>query len=1119
MKPNKLRIHKLRSLLVIMLLSWCVVSGIAQQVNISNGAYYSASITAPAGSFFYRIHTFKNNADPLISGQVELNYPNAPTDNNLGFREIILAKGNIDLASTTFYNPLLSPFSPTMPLNGIAPIATGLGASTAYGTSSFFSTPIQVSNIDLASNEFFYLIEKFESKACPSGGLPNNFVTLDIVFKSTSQTLCNTTSGSNSSCPYSNSGNIQLQHAGVPSMTANFGAIPGSNLNSSVHLLTEENNCAANSRVGRKMTFTLNNFPLTDPQVDMRFNRTSANEHQLLEADPNSVRISFTLYTDPANTLSSAIIADGLTLDDFKNPVSGTSNFNVKKLMNADGNPFAWDPVSIVSNVADPVPTGVLPTQKYANNIITKPSLKDNGVDEALVGLTFNFSNLNALASSGSGGISTSSTFNPTGSSPNFLVIYPGSTIEISYEAEFINSDDFSDGTAGSKDYSYLKEEVPFLHTEYFKWAGATTCGNYFNFHRGNGNFTNSKPTFDLSAHPGGFMKGSDDSHYEIWDGDIETMVVDMPAYSSYGMHGINYNGYPESKDPLAVDWEHSIMEFEIELERGFSNSLPNSVDHSFITGMFGGAASTSSCTSINFGNDQSGAITFREGAPTVTPTSKIPAPLCGSGNLGTGSYLLPKDVFEIRKPNGDVIYPDEINIEPILVGGCDQGQRWKVRIPMNRLYGYYGSNKVLDYAMGNADLRFKVQGYCPASEPTTQYTVKAYIIPAYCDQTVSPTLTYTTLPISPNNYVNGTCNTTIDPSCSGERNRWLVGKTGTSWSVTCPGCKTPGVAVIKENPVRHEDFIGWKDNDDDGIADMPLDKAPLDSINRNLIRHGDVMTLKAFSYLYDPAVYLDNSDSDEACASPKSLWGPIDEFNTNALANPPAGGTPLILDKWVFDINFDGAGVSGRGLFYPLIKDAIDPVSGVTRVFTADDDLEYDSYHDLAQNYPSAINVVYDDGTNPIWQTNYVLSEDEIVWLTANDFRVVVKYEDVYAALQQSNSSLPNSTVNYFSGNDKWKFEFALQFITDVDRSAYNTAAFIPLGNATENAKKIDIGLTYEMYVTSATAETLLVDKAILDDHPFEYERAVNQSTPSEVHNPRGDSHEAHQFPQRSSV
>ena len=1089
MKINGLKKSRRYNLLLFLLFNICGSVVWSQPVNISNGHFFNGILQVPANKTFYRIHTFQNDANTFSNGSLVVHHPFPPNDIGIGFRELIVATGSTLLTpSSGFYDPLVSPFSSGQPLVSATQLATYQSLPVAYGASSYLNTPVVFNGISIHGGDYIYVVEIFESAVCPSSSGQVSTVNLALSFESTSQDMCNTqpSLAVPATCNYTNSGDIEVADALTAGFDVQYGSVSGSGLPSIVNTLTDENNCGNSSKVARSITFKLEQSSLTDPQVQFEFNRVQPNEFQLLEVIPSSVRISFTLYKDASASLSNAIVATDLLLTDFLSPSSGNPNFNHLIYDDAVATGQQLTPASILGFQPDPYPVGFPSTAKKANAIEIKPSLKDNGT-EVLAGIRLNFSNLNALASIGTGGIQTAPSFNPASATPNFLTIFEESTFTISYEAEFVNLDEISDGTGGTRDYSAFKEEVPFLHTEGFLWSGMDGCSTYFELDKSNAN-SFSKPKFLLEAHAGGFLKGSYGSNFDVWNGDIETMTIDFPFNNKLrGSSYHNATGYSQFDDPLVVDYEHSTMEFVVDLERGFSIPCPNMADMSAITGLYDPSSSSNFCSSPNFGNDQGGVIVYQEGGPLGGTV----APVCGSGTLGSGSYILPKDVFEIVGTNGDVIHPDAIVIEPLQTGACVDGQRWRVKIPMNRFYGYNNVNANPIFVFEYAQLRLKLQAYCPASEPQTEYTVKAYIIPAYCDESVLPAVTHTTFSDPTISYLNGSCNNTIDPSCLGDRNKWMVGKTSTKWTLTCPGCKTPGVAVTPEDPVRHPDFIGWKDSNDDGIADAGGAAADLATINRNLIRHGDVFTINARSYLYDPAIVV-NDDSEEDCNLPECLWSSADEFNTNALYNSPPGAKKVKLDKWVFDLSIDAGTLNGRNLFYPLLYDASPSGTTSSKVFEVDDDLDYNEYNNLASAYASTIELTYKDAMNTSWNATYTISEDEFTWLSTNEIRIALDLQEVYAQLIQENPSLSTSVPLYFSGNENWKFDFKLQFLTDVDASAYSASVFQPLGNSSGNANTTNISFNYFMYITDATLDTLLIDKAELNDHPSEYEVAV---------------------------
>ncbi|MDX2362470.1 MAG: T9SS type A sorting domain-containing protein [Crocinitomicaceae bacterium] len=761
-------------------------------------------------------------------------------------------------------------------------------------------------------------------------------------------------------------------------------------------------------QISRKLHYELTSgSPLIDPYFSIDLNGA---ETQLLEIDPADVLLNIHIVTDEfggfIEALNVPLTSMSLPLRDVQRQDNAGSDIPLA--------PLDYGPLENVAFITQP---GVNPSTMSTVPSLATPS--SSGIN-VLQRIDLHLSNLNLGAN-----YNTTTAYTTYGSSTDpiqrlmgYISAFPGSYIEVDYIGTFVPAADFH------PDWDNHVENIPNLNIQEYTISGFNSCQDNVGITGGN-TFIHEQNNFGFIGNP---MFGDNDFFVPSWDGDTQIISADLSI-------PLNDNFLANARAALDFDYACSFIEFVVEMEQGMSVICPGSVDGTTIEFINGGQ----SCTTPNF-----------------TDTDCF------------GSISAP-EIFKIDLGFGDIVEADHVTIEP-LNGNCSEGQKWTIRMPLDRFRSDFNSNMMAD-----ATLLINVQAYCPSLEPGPPIRLKTYIIPGKCDQGATtfsgPTYTQGT-----QTYNTINCTTQcLTSDC--DNNRFKIGESEGLIFVNCPGCNTPG-ASIQPGVVlheRHSDFVGFGDDDDDGIRNSVL---PADTmlIDRQMLRHGDVMTSTVNVNFFDGMPYTINP------TEPDAFMG-VNLFTPNTTDCPSL--QQVILDKMVLEIT--GTGEFGANLsntFCPIITDA----GANSNALQFNDDVLINNglaeYTQLRTDYPSDIILTVNGTTHENHPMQ--ITDNMVVWLNESEFRIVVSLDDVNAHLSLFN--LTSYSLEYLTQNLSMKFR--LQFVTDSDISPIDWAS---------TAEKNKFEFFHFAYGTGALADDLLGTTnapVVLGDHASEYCDALADQT-----------------------
>lgn len=809
------------------------------------------------------------------------------------------------------------------------------------------------------------------------------------------------------------------------------------NLSAQVNTLTVPNSGMCTNPYGNEIArkFRINIDGTThDPVLYMLFGGT-ASVASLIEVDPGDLLLRFHLVTKYGVFDSPGLIGgEYINLEDlvgFNSTSSSSQNIffrDDKRYDSSSGlvsSNASTELSSYVNGFSDPIPNWVpecaslsSPFQVFKSFISFNPSLANPSAFSipTLSYLNFKLSNLNISDNSPNLDI-TDHFYNG-----EFMTLEAGSFIEIEYKAHFTPQDNFATG------WEHLScTHHPLVYTQ-IGLHGCDECTGdenavaTINNDAGTGIDSYQHLATDGAVNSSGsqvaIMLGDADFNPITWDGDVVDFLIDPDV--------IQWNHI--NKSSLSIDPACSHIEFVVDFEQGLGVPCPG---------------------------------------PSITGVSIDPA-VPGFGSVCNGGVANATELFYIDLGNGTEIGASSVDVVVL----PNMGQRWTIRMPLTDFYGNSTINSVIPgnynhFDLPNTRIHMKVQAYCPSLDLPVPYNIKSYLVPGKClDALGNDSYQFQSISDSQygtNYYPAASCspggNCYEDDLC--QSNRFLIGMANGEMPVTCPGCVTAGALLTPNNvaQLRHIDFIGYADTDDDGIAEN-LANLATNEADRSQLRHGDVMTISAKGKFFNGEALLPDG----------TQYTVADLANPNAITNDCTGNPPnLNLQTYALEIGANGpdAEMILSSMFCPLIKDA--QVNGHTLEHNGDiANDEYSKYTDLADTYASEVNITY---SPPVGATVYLgtitLTDDHVVWANPTSatnpvFRIAIGVNEINSLASFQALNLPDFA--YFSNS--LELDFTIHFLTDVD---------VHPRNWTQVWGPIAMDFTYEPYGIGASVSELL--------------------------------------------
>lgn len=750
-------------------------------------------------------------------------------------------------------------------------------------------------------------------------------------------------------------------------------------------------NCSSpyGNQVARKRRYEFTGSPSTDPVLRIDF--TVLNTPTLLEVQ-NTTDISFKFHF----ILQNGTVLENVVPVTLADIVLASNNFNEWGHERITEPPLSLTiSPSGYPNSPPPLESGFLgPNSRPSNQISYFPSLAAcDGNSLAINIVNLHLSNIVA------GTINTKDNYYLIG---DFIDFIEGSYIEVDYRGTFIPQENFD------QCWESLDCQIPMISNGNTLVNGFTICNGQYHQYLSSGTLAEGVQYSQsiTSVGPPHIGSGTTDNNSSTWDGEFEEICFELG----------NIVGLPElSNALLSIDAACSQLELEIELNQGLAIPCPGDIDPNTITYIGG-------CSSPEFMSN-------------CTTTPPVPLPI----NAG--------DIVQIDLGTGQPITATALLVEPL--GSCGNGQKWTIRFDLSNFYGSYQPSNTVFSLLNTAQLCIWTQMYCPALDDDLYCKVRSYIIPGTCDisSTYTTPGTYFGQP-----YLGLSCEGNCQMStCSEER--FMIGCGEVEVTVTCPGCKTPGV-IVEGNAAYHSrnvDFVGYSDLNDDGVPET-LSTANSADVNLGMLRHGDVMDVDLQTTLYKGEPYL------------VSVGGaPDDQFTYDELANPTSDCPnlqPLLLSSYVLEISGSSTNlnwVEFSEMFCPLVQ----ANNSLGNAFEFNQDLLNENsltlYQALAQQYESTIEITHSN-----FGTVYLtLTEEHIKWLNNETLRIAFDINEVNTLFANAGTPL---NLTYFT--DALVMNYHIKFITDMDE---------PMQNWLSGVRSCDMAFGHLAYVTDTPRDVLV--------------------------------------------
>ena len=920
----------------------------------------------------YRTYVFQNTGSAAYVGAVDFKYLQLHSE--LEVNSIGVFTCDADPTS------ILNSAGPSY-INNPLPALAAAGTSSACTTYTTTSVPTATNSstwtagipLNIPANNYVCVIEAVTPDRCVNH-LTNLVSELEIKFPGVTPNLIQTQVS------------YILPRVGAVKLDRSYNALTSPSAPFSVPNYTDPitGNACSGSDIERSVTYTLGNKSLKDPMIRLRFNTLAEHLFTLLEVDEADIEISLNLdldgdgiiETNISNVPLSALLsvpqndfyADTWGKEDASGqvlpPHSLPTTFNSSWLMDQS--------INYPTDLSD------YPAESKRNAIYYVPSLKDAATPK--VGLVtlhlsrliipllgggtttpFDAAQVNSFDSRTSAfpyGITA-----PVGD-PNyddaFIEIHPGSSFTIHYKGSFVPQGDMDPS------FDHFKNKRPVSSVEVAQMVGFTTCpGTLLQrrsvLARGSNIYMVQAMVAD-GTKTAQLLMGNPDNQTNTVDGQLGNVVFDMSEITP--LHKLQ-------NSPLLFDHACSELELVVELDAGLGVPCPNNLGANI-------SFSSGSCTTgdaFGFGTTYYQAMS-------------------NSNVCGDPAHIPFEDKVEIDEffkfiSGGRTIYPKYVEIEPIDPNDCVMGgQRWKARFD---LADFRDNAPGIVAVHTKGEIHLKVKAYCAAAEPKTHVRLATYLYPGKCNSTFTTTATGTTC--------NGTCSQSTCP----DKNWIFLGSGATSVAITCPGCVTPGWS-IRPNvvvPLRHSDYLGYEDDDDDGKPTLDASGNPIpitdtSKVNLKKLRYGDVMTMNFSGNMFE--------------GGPSATQA---GFTSSQLAVNP-GGTPLVLDKVACDIQ---ANPGFRNFFQPIVDNGSSNPDMI-------DDISLTDYQAYENRYVSFLEYNI-DGIGG--STQLPIDDDHIVWINNSTLRVAFTIDEIYLADSSFNGTIPD----FFTDET---IHFRLRYITDVD-------------------------------------------------------------------------------------
>lgn len=925
----------------------------------------------------YRTYVFQNTGTAAYMGTVDFKY--LQLHNGLEVNSISVFTCDTDPSS------VLSSAGPAY-INDPLPALAAAGTSPVCTTYTTASVPTAANSstwttsipINIPANNYVCVVEAVTPDRCVRH-LTNLASELEIKFPGVTPNLIQTQTS------------YVLPRVGGVKLDRDYNTLTSPSAPFNVPNYTDPitGSACSGSDIERSVTYTLGNKSLKDPMIRLRFNTLAEDFITLLEVDEADIDITLNLdldgdginETNISNVPLSTLL--GVTQNDFYVDTWGKEDTS-GQVLPAHTLPTTYNSSWLMDqSINYPINLNSYPAESKRNAIYYVPSLKDASTPK--VGLvTLHLSRL-IIPLLGGG---TTAPFNaaqvssfdsrtsafPYGSTapvgdPNyddaFIEIHPGSSFTIHYKGTFVPQGDMDPS------FDHFKNKRPVSSVEVAQMVGFTTCPGTPLQRRsvltsGSNIFVVQNMVAD-GTKTAQLLMGNPDNQTNTVDGQLGNVVFDMGEITP--LHKLQ-------SSPLLFDHACSELEMVVELDAGLGVPCPNNLGANI-------SFSSGSCTSgdaFGFGTD------YYQG-------------MSNSSVCGDPGHIPFEDKVEIDEffkfiSGGRTIYPKYVEIEPIDPNDCVMGgQRWKARFD---LADFRDNASGAISVRTKGEVHLKVKAYCAAAEPKTRVRLVTYLYPGKCSSTLNTTATGTI------------CNSTCSQSTCPDKNWIFLGSGATSVSITCPGCVTPGWS-IRPNvvvPLRHGDYLGYEDDDDDGKPTLDASGNPVpitdtSKVNLKKVRYGDVMTMNFSGNMF------------EGGPSPTKPG-----FTSSQLAVNP-GYTPLVLNKVACDIQ---ANPGFRNFFQPIV------VNGSSNPDVIDD-VSLADYQAYENRYASFLEYNIDGiGSN----TQLPIDDDHMVWINNSTLRVAFTIDEIYLADSSFNDTVPDFFTNE-------TIHFRLRFITDVDAHSRN--------------------------------------------------------------------------------